>query len=164
MSNYFNIHPDWSMTNHFDYIRKTSLQQDIMMDHGPNPYVIDIKKATEYNNNYRTTLWTGPNMQLTVMSIPVGEDIGLELHPQVEQFLRIEKGHGIVQMGDRKDHLHFQQQVFDDSAIFIPSGTWHNVINIGNEPLKLYAIYAPANHPHGAIHKTKAIAEQMEGH
>jgi len=96
------------------------------------------------------------------MSIPVGESIGLEVHPNVDQFLRIEDGQGLVQMGVSRDHLTFRQPVFDDSAIFIPAGTWHNVTNTGHQPLKLYSIYAPPNHPHGTVHQTKAAAEAAE--
>jgi mannose-6-phosphate isomerase-like protein (cupin superfamily) len=96
------------------------------------------------------------------MSINVGEDIGLEIHPNVDQFLRIEQGQGVVQMGKRKDHLNFVQKVYDDFAIMIPAGTWHNVTNTGNTPLKLYSIYAPPQHPSGTVHLTKAQALAAE--
>jgi mannose-6-phosphate isomerase-like protein (cupin superfamily) len=96
------------------------------------------------------------------MSINVGEDIGLEIHPNVDQFLRIEQGQGIVQMGKSKDNLNFERKVYDDSAIMIPAGTWHNAINIGNIPLKLYSIYAPPRHPRGTVHVTKADAMAAE--
>jgi len=132
-------------------------------DFGPNPFVVDINKVTQYNDTYRTALWTGSHLQLTLMSIPVGEDIGLEVHPDVDQFLRIEDGRGLVQMGNRKDNLYLQQPVFDDFAIFVPAGTWHNLINTGDKPLKLYSIYAPPNHPWGTVHQTRAIAEAEEG-
>lgn len=135
-----------------------------MMDYGPNPFVVDINKATLNNNTFRTALWTGQHLQLTLMSIPVGEDIGLEVHPDHDQFLRIEEGHGFVQMGDSKDNLCFRQPAFDDSAIFIPAGTWHNITNTGTQPLKLYSIYAPPEHPWGTVHQTKAIAEAAELH
>lgn len=101
-------------------------------------------------------------MQLTLMSIPVGEDIGLEVHPNVDQFLRIEDGQGLVQMGDSKEHLYLKQPVFDDFAIIIPAGAWHNLTNTGDRPLKLYSIYAPPNHPWGTVQETKAIAEAEE--
>ena len=115
-----------------------------------------------HNDNFRTALWTGNHLQLTLMSIPAGEDIGLEAHPHVDQFLRIEDGHALVQMGNSKDNLYFRQPAFDDFAIIIPAGTWHNVTNIGSKPLKLYSIYAPPNHPWGTIHQTRAIAEAAE--
>jgi len=131
-------------------------------DFGAAPFVADINKATIHNDNFRTALWTGTNLQLTLMCIPVGESIGLEVHPHVDQFLRIESGQGLTQMGDSEDRLCFQQQAYEDFAIFIPAGTWHNITNTGNKPLKLYSIYAPPNHPHGTIHQTKAIAEAAE--
>jgi mannose-6-phosphate isomerase-like protein (cupin superfamily) len=97
------------------------------------------------------------------MSINVGEDIGLEVHPTVDQFLRIEEGQGIVQMGDTKDNLYFERRVYDDDAIMVPAGKWHNIINTGNKPLKLYSIYAPPEHPFGTVHETKADAMAAEG-
>ena len=127
----------------------------MLKDYGPESLVINIDEATKKNKNFRTTLWTGENSQVTLMSIPVNEDIGLEVHPDVDQFIRIEEGEGIVQMGDTKDMLDFQQRVYDDYAIMVPAGKWHNLTNTGNEPLKIYAIYSPPEHPPGTIHKTK---------
>jgi len=129
------------------------------MDYGPKPFVVNIRKAAVHNDLYRTALWTGSHLQLTLMCIPEGGDIGLEVHPDVDQLLRVEEGQGLVQMGNRRDHLHFKQPVFAECAIFIPAGTWHNMINTGNRPLKLSSVYAPPNHPWGAAHRTKAIAE-----
>lgn len=133
-----------------------------LRDYGPEPFVIDIDQATKQNTNYRTALWTGKHLQLTLMSINPGEDIGLEIHPDTDQFLRVEQGQGLVQMGNSKDNLNFQRRVGDGYAIFIPAGTWHNVINTGNMPLKLYSIYAPPNHPKGTVHRTKADAMAAE--
>ncbi|MBB5170824.1 mannose-6-phosphate isomerase-like protein (cupin superfamily) [Rummeliibacillus stabekisii] len=96
------------------------------------------------------------------MSIPVGGDIGLEIHPHTDQFIRIEEGEGLVQMGKNKQFLDFQQPVRDDYVFFVPAGTWHNLTNTGNKPIKLYSIYAPPNHPRGTVHQTKAIAEAEE--
>lgn len=133
-----------------------------LKDYGRNPFVININEATKQNNNYRTALWTGNHLQVTLMSLKAGEDIGLEIHPNVDQFLRIEQGQGIVQMGKRKDNLNFVRNVYDDSAIMVPAGTWHNVTNTGNIPLKLYTIYAPPQHPFGTVHVTKADALAAE--
>ncbi len=94
------------------------------------------------------------------MSINVGEDIGLEMHPDVDQFIRIEQGQGLVKMREKKDRLDFQANVRDDYAFIVPAGKWHNVINTGNVPLKLYSIYAPPQHPFGTVQKTKADAEE----
>lgn len=132
--------------------------KEMVTDNGANPFVININEASKQNDMYRTTLWTGKYFQLTLMSINPGEDIGLEIHPDVDQFLRIEQGQGVAQMGNSKDNLTFKRNVQDDFAIFIPAGTWHNVTNTGSTPLKLYSIYAPPNHPFGTIHPTKAAA------
>lgn len=136
----------------------------ILRDYGPQPYVVNINAATMQNHNFRTALWTGRNMQLTVMLIPPGESIGLEVHPHTDQFLRLEGGQGLVQMGPDRNHLPFRQMAFEDSAIFVPAGTWHNLTNVGHEPIRLYTIYAPPEHKHGTVHHTKAIAEMEEGH
>ncbi|KRQ86171.1 Cupin domain protein [Caloramator mitchellensis] len=133
-----------------------------LKDYGSKPYVVDIEKATKQNNNFRLALWTGKYLQLTLMSINPGEEIGLELHPDVDQFLSIEDGQGVVMMGDKKDKLDFKANVYADYAILIPAGKWHNLINTGDRPLKLYSIYAPPEHPKGTIHKTKKDAEAAE--
>jgi len=101
-------------------------------------------------------------LQVTLMSIEPGGDIGLEVHPNVDQFIRIEQGHGLVQMGERKDRLDFERRVSEDDAIMIPAGTWHNVTNTGRVPLKLYSVYAPPEHPFGTVHRTKAEAMAAE--
>ena len=133
-------------------------------DYGPEPFAIDISKATKRNNNFPTSLWTGNHLQLTLMSIEPGEDIGLEMHSDLDQFIRIEEGHGIVLMGDRENKMDFQRRVCDDFIFIIPAGKWHNLINTGNKPIKLYSIYAPPNHPHGTVHRTKADAIVDEEH
>lgn len=131
----------------------------VLKDYGPEPFVVDIEEAAEQNRNFRTALWTGSHMQITLMSLNVGEDIGLEMHPNVDQFIRIEEGQGLVQMGDKKDNLNFQRRVYEGYAFVIPAGKWHNLTNTGNKPIKLYSIYAPPQHPHGTVHQTKKDAE-----
>jgi len=138
------------------------MKRQILTDYGPMPFAIDINKATLANDTYRTALWTGKNLQLTLMSIDPFDDIGLEVHPDNDQFLRIEKGQGIFQFGTTQHNLQYQQNVYDDYAIFVPAGTWHNIINTGNTPMKIYSVYAPPHHPHGTVHQTKAIAEASE--
>jgi mannose-6-phosphate isomerase-like protein (cupin superfamily) len=135
-----------------------------LTDHGPDPYVVDIDEATKRNDTYRTALWTGDHLQLTLMSIPPGDDIGLEIHPHIDQFLRIEQGQGLVKMGESENSLDFQRKVCDGYAVFVPAGTWHNLINTGNKPLKLYSIYAPPQHPKGTVQQTKADAMAGEHH
>ncbi|NSA20582.1 mannose-6-phosphate isomerase-like protein (cupin superfamily) [Clostridium saccharobutylicum] len=143
-----------------DYSQSKMANNQIpLQDYGPQPYVVNINKATKQNNNFRTALWTGEHIQVTLMSINVGDDIGLEIHPNVDQFIRIEDGQGLVKMGKNKENLDFQARASDDFAIMIPAGTWHNVINTGNKPLKVYSIYAPPQHPHGVVHKTKPTNE-----
>lgn len=132
-------------------------------DYGGEPFVFNIHHATTMNQNYRTTLWTGKHMQLTLMSIPVGGDIGAEIHPDVDQFIRIESGRAKVFMGNSRNDLQERAIVDGDYAILIPAGTWHNVVNVGTHPLKLYSLYAPPKHPFGTVHPTKADA-QHEGH
>ncbi|ADL12444.1 Cupin 2 conserved barrel domain protein [Acetohalobium arabaticum DSM 5501] len=129
-------------------------------DYGPCPFVINIEEATKRNNYYRIALWTGEYLQLTLMNIKVGNEIGLEMHPDLDQFIRVEQGEGIIKMGDRKNQFDFQAKVYDDYAIFIPAGKWHNMINTGRTPLKLYSIYAPPEHPRGTLHETKEDAEE----
>jgi mannose-6-phosphate isomerase-like protein (cupin superfamily) len=107
-------------------------------------------------------LWTGHYLQLTLMSIPAGGEIGLEIHQGLDQFLRIEDGDGFVKMGHSKECLNYQRNVHAGYAVFIPAGTWHNVVNTGYKPLKLYSIYAPPQHAHGTIHRSKAIADNYE--
>ncbi len=142
--------------------RQDNCNNLILKDYGPEPFVINIEQATKKNNTFRTALWTGSHLQLTLMSINVGDDIGLENHPNLDQFLRIEQGQGIVKMGDQKDNLYFQKRVSADYAVIIPAGKWHNLINTGNVPLKLYSIYAPPQHPWGTVHTTKADAQAAE--
>ena len=133
-----------------------------LKDYGPGPVIVNIEKAAKQNNTFRTVLWTGENFQVTVMSIPVGEDIGLEVHETGDQFIRVEDGQGLVKMGKDKNNLDFQKRIYEDYAIMIPEGAWHNIINTGDEPLKLYIIYAPPEHPRDTVHQTKADAEADE--
>lgn len=145
--------------NPYNYMNYYNMNPNYIRDYGPEPFVININEATMQNNNFRTALWTGKHLQVTLMSINVGESIGLEMHPDVDQFIRIEQGYGLVQMGNDKNNLNFERKVYDDFAIIIPAGKWHNLTNIGNVPIKLYSIYAPPNHPKGTIHRTKVDAE-----
>lgn len=131
-------------------------------DIGPAPQSFDLEQATLDNSNYRTVAWSGKYLQLTLMSIPVGADIGLEAHPETDQFLRLDAGRGRVQMGPAQDRLEFDREVEDGWAIFVPAGTWHNVTNIGDEPLQLYTVYAPVHHAAGKVQATADDAERDE--
>lgn len=128
-------------------------------DYGGKPLAVNIDLITKENQTYRTALWTGDQLQVTVMSIPVGGDIGLEIHHHTDQFIRIEDGCALAVMGKRKDCLNIRQRINSDYAVIIPAGTWHNIINAGNLPLKLYSIYAPVQHPFGTVQATKEEVE-----
>ena len=134
-----------------------------IMDYGPEPFIFNIAHATGMNKNFRTTLWTGQDMQLTLMSIPAGGDIGIEMHNDVDQFIRIESGSAKVYMGSCENALREVGCVNQNYAIIIPAGTWHNIVNTGKGPLKVYSIYAPPQHPFNTVHPTKASAEH-KGH
>ena len=131
-------------------------------DIGPHPQCFDLEDATVENRSYRAVAWSGKYLQLTLMSIPPGGDIGLEAHPETDQFLRLDAGRGRVQMGPTEDHLDFDQEVEDGWAVFVPAGTWHNITNVGEEPLQLYAVYAPVHHAAGAEQATASDAERDE--
>ena len=131
-------------------------------DMGGEPFVVDIEELTKSNSDFRVAKWTGTNLQMTVMCINPGGEVGLEVHNDIDQFLRIEEGQGKVLMGDAEDDLNFEKDVEDDFAIFVPAGKWHNIINTGKENLKLYSIYAPAEHAKGTVHKTYEEAMEAE--
>lgn len=120
-------------------------------------YHVDIDSRTEDNEYFREVLFTGPLSQLVVMALKPGEDIGRETHPDTDQFIRIEEGVGKAIIDDEEFALE------DGSAIVIPAGSEHNVINTSStESLKLYTVYTPPEHPDGTIHQTKAEAEAYE--
>lgn len=121
-----------------------------------NPYVNNIENETLNNDYFRKEVFTGEHLQMTVMSLLPGEDIGAEVHHDTDQFLRIEQGTGVALVGET------QYDVEDDFAIIIPAGMNHNVTNTGEIPMKLYSIYTPAEHPVGTIHKDKAEAMAAE--
>ncbi len=131
-------------------------------DMGPAPFVVNIDRYTMQNPYYRQALWTGKHMQLTLMSIKPGGDIGQEMHPNLDQFIRIESGQGLVKMGSQKDEIDVIRPIDRHYAVIVPAGTWHNIINTGKTPLKLYSLYAPPQHPFGTIHETKEIAQAAE--
>lgn len=157
-NNYFKHYPLPSLARQMNQLAINSN----MKDSGPEPFVIDIENATKENTLYRTTLWTGDYLQLTLMSIDVGEDIGREVHADHDQFIRIESGQGVMEMGNKEDEVDFQRRVKDDFIAMIPAGKWHNLINTGIVPLKLYSLYAPPEHSHGTVHKTKPIVDEVE--
>lgn len=147
--------------HYFNPPRQLINQSFNMQDYGNFPFTINIQQAAQQNNTFRTALWTGDHLQVTLMSIDVGDDIGLEAHHNVDQFLYVAEGYGRVQMGPNKNQLDFVSNVMNGSAIMVPAGIWHNLINAGNTPLKIYTIYAPPEHPKGTIHQTKADDNEL---
>ena len=132
---------------------------DSIKDIGPQPQAFDIEGATKANTNYRSVAWSGRYLQVTLMSIPVGGDIGLEAHPETDQFIRRDAGSGRVQTGPVKDKLTFEPEVSAELCQKVPSGAWHNITNTGATPMQVYTIYAPAHHAPGKVQATAAAAE-----
>lgn len=129
-----------------------------LTDNGPRPNVFDLETATRENTNYRTVAWTGTYLQVTLMSIPPGNSIGLEVHPDTDQFIRLDAGTGRATMGPTKDDLNVQVDVSNGWSVQIPAGMWHDVVNTGSEDMRLYVIYAPVHHSPGIVQATAADA------
>jgi mannose-6-phosphate isomerase-like protein (cupin superfamily) len=121
-------------------------------------FVADIERLTEENTDYRRVLYTGKYVQLVLMSLKPGEEIGAEVHEDRDQFFRVEKGSGEVHIEG------VRTSVKSDDAIIVPAGARHNVVNTGNEPLRLYTVYGPPEHKDGTIHVTKSDADAHEEH
>ena len=123
-------------------------------------FVGSIEKLTEKNNYFRQVLFTGKHTQLVVMCLQPGEEIGDEVHPDVDQFFRVEEGSAKFIFNEKEEHV-----VKTGDAVVVPAGTYHNVVNaLKTKALRLYTLYSPPNHPDGTIHKTKAEAEEAEKH
>jgi mannose-6-phosphate isomerase-like protein (cupin superfamily) len=121
-------------------------------------FVGPIERQTLENTYFRRVLFTGKHAQLVLMCLQPGEEIGDEVHPNVDQFFGIEQGEAKFVFNENEEHI-----VREADAILVPAGTYHNVINLSKtKPLKLYTIYSPPNHPDGTVHKTKAEAETAE--
>lgn len=123
------------------------------------PYVADVEKMSARNGFFRVAIWTGKYAQMTLMSIPVLGDVGLEVHEDTDQIIRVEHGIAMLQLGKDSDNPEALQMVSKGDVIFIPAGTYHNIINKGRRVLKLSSIYAPPYHPANTIHRTKKDAE-----
>lgn len=119
-------------------------------------FVTNIEKDTLENENFRKVLYTAKNMQLVVMSLNAGEEIGLETHPEHDQFIRVDEGSAKAILNGEESEL------TDGSCVIIPAGVEHNIVNTGEDKLKLYTIYAPPEHADGTIHVTKAEADAAE--
>jgi mannose-6-phosphate isomerase-like protein (cupin superfamily) len=121
-------------------------------------FVEDIEELTKANGDFRRVIYTGKHLQLVLMALDAGEEIGEEVHEDHDQFFRVEKGKGEVWIDD------VRTKIKADDAIVVPAGARHNVVNSGDKPLKLYTIYGPPEHRDGVVHKTKAIAQAGEEH
>ena len=127
-------------------------------DYGPNPYVTSVERDALANTDFRSAIWTGEHVQMTLMCIPLRGEIGLEMHPDTDQIIRVEHGQALVKMGTNAQRQDYEENLTEGDVAFVPAGTWHNVINTGRSPLKLSSVYAPPNHPRGTVHRTKADA------
>lgn len=132
-----------------------------ILDLGPSPLVIAIDRLARENTNYRATLWTGTQFQVTLMSITPGADIGLEQHLTHDQLLCIVQGIARVRMGHDLEELREWHAAAGDIVI-VPAGAWHDLVNTGVEPLRLYSLYAPPQHAHGTVHATRDVALAAE--
>ena len=121
-------------------------------------YIDDIEEKTLSNRNFRQVLYTGKYMQLVVMCLRPGEDIGQEVHDDVDQFFRVEQGEAKVLIDGNESILK------EDMVAIVPAGALHNVTNTSDIDLKLYTIYTPPNHPDGTVHKDKKEADEYEEH
>ena len=124
-------------------------------DYGPTPHITNVTPKAICNTAFRAALWTGNYLQMTVMSIPPCSDIGLEIHEDTDQIIRIEQGIGLLKMGKCKNDLNCQKEFRTGDTLFIPAGTWHNLLNCGRMPLKVSSIYGPPHHPAGIVECTK---------
>ena len=131
-------------------------------DNGPDPYAGNIQQLAVQNEAFRVALWTGCHLQMTLMCIPPCGEIGPEVHEDTDQFIKVEQGTALVKMGGCEKQPHFRQNMCEGDAVFIPAGTWHNVVNTGKTSLKLSSIYAPPHHPRGTVQRSKADSDREE--
>jgi mannose-6-phosphate isomerase-like protein (cupin superfamily) len=121
-------------------------------------FVGDIEDQAEDNSDFRRVVYTGKNLQLVLMSLKPGEDIGEEVHKDRDQFFRVEKGKGEVLIDGKRS------KIKGDDAVLVPAGARHNIVNTGEKPLRLYTLYGPPEHRDGTVHATKADAQRMKEH
>jgi len=121
-----------------------------------NGFVDDMEELSDRNTDFRRVLYTAGRMQLVLMTLQPGEDIGEETHADIDQFFRVQEGEGEIWIDGA------MSRIDSDAAMIVPAGALHNVKNSGVEPLKLFTVYAPPAHPDGTVHATKADAEAAE--
>ena len=121
-------------------------------------FVGDIEEQAEDNSDFRRVVYTGKNLQLVLMSLKPGEDIGEEVHKDRDQFFRVENGKGEVLIDGKRS------KIKGDDAVLVPAGARHNIVNTGEKPLRLYTLYGPPEHQDGTVHATKTDAQRMKEH
>lgn len=119
-------------------------------------FIADIEDRTEENRDFRRVLYTGSHLQLVLMALQPGEELGEEIHEHTDQFFRVEEGKGEVVIDGEETRIE------SDMAMVVPAGARHNIRNTGHKPLKMYTLYAPPQHPGGTVHHTRADAERAE--
>ncbi|MGN0153044.1 MAG: cupin domain-containing protein [Lachnospiraceae bacterium] len=129
-------------------------------DYGPDLYVANVKQLAVHNCNFRTAVWAGGHMQMTVMQIPPCGEVGMEIHEDTDQIIRVECGTAMLQVQSCSCEGNKEWYLYTGDTAFIPMGTWHNIVNVGSCPLRLSSIYAPPHHPRGTVHRTKKDAEK----
>ncbi|MBR0414663.1 MAG: cupin domain-containing protein [Clostridia bacterium] len=133
-----------------------------LTDYGKQPLIFRPHREARANRNFRTAFWTGDYLQVTLMSIAPGSEVGLEQHKATDQLLLIEEGAGLTMMGESAAALGMQRFVRQGDAVIVPAGTWHNIKNAGSRPLRILSVYAPPHHPFGTVHKTKEDSDKAE--
>ena len=124
-------------------------------EHGGEIYYLNVEKSANKNRNFRESIWTGRYLQMTLMSIHCGEDIGIELHKDTDQYIRVEHGYALVLTGCDSKNLDNKHKLTTGDAVLIPAGVWHNIVNIGRCDLKLSSVYAPPHHPKCTVQENK---------
>lgn len=142
---------DDKLSNHLDYYKDKhycdNCTNKCRNDRGGDVYVLNVEKSAYKNRNFRESVWTGAYLQMTLMSIPCSDDIGVEIHEDTDQYIRIEHGYALLITGDACDCMNNRKKLCKGDAVFIPAGTRHNIVNIGRDDLKLSSVYAPPHHP-----------------
>ena len=122
-------------------------------EHGGEVYYLNVEKSANKNHNYRESVWTGKYLQMTLMSIPYSQSIGVECHKDTEQYIRIEHGYALLMTGDDEKCLNNMQKLYRGDAVFVPAGVWHDIVNVGRCSLKISSVYAPPHHPRCTVEK-----------
>ena len=133
-----------------------------LCDLGPRPTVLRVSGASALNRDFRRAVWTGRHLQVTLMTIPVRGEVGLELHGDTDQLLFIEQGCALVRFGETRESVRDRCRASRGDAVAVPAGTWHNVVNCGRIPLRICSVYAPPHHPFGTVHADKAASDAAE--